>query len=323
MKKKIIIMIACIFVMLSLIVGYYLSPERKYAKGKFASKVKIEDIVGMGVGTKTAQDTYLVLDANLSAKSINYINVIPGKYMTYLVKSGKYVYLRKESHNKHLTYDEAKILCYDLKTKQLDKTIDIMKWINQWNDVQYSGLYYFESGGSEHIYVELNFYGKQKLGNGYEEKSGLTVYVDSETEDFKVIKGRSFVKDFDPLTEEQIELYSQMKEGLSNKEYWEDYRKKNNFAEYSIGEYYPSGQEMKEEIERYFAVESFSTINGVATVELSTASLPEKNKALYERFPELEQYRDQEWRMVRIYLGGYPTKEEIASLFVEENIEGQ
>jgi hypothetical protein len=84
------------------------------------------------------------------------------------------------------------------------------------------------------------------------------------------------------------------------------------------GESYPSGQEMKEKIERYFAVKNFSRINGVATVELSTASLPEKNKALYERFPELEQYRDQEWRMVRIYLGGYPTKEEIASLFVEE-----
>jgi hypothetical protein len=318
MKKKIIIMIACVFVMLSLIVGYYLSPERKYAKGEFFSKVKLEDIIDMGVGTKTVQDTFLILDASLSIASQNTIDVIPGKYMTCLVESGKYVYLRKESYNEHLTYEEAKILCYDLKTKQLDKTIDIMEWINQWNDVQYSGSYNLRSGGSGNIYTELRFKGKRELGNGREEKSGLTVYVDNETEDFKVIRGKSFVDDFDPLTEEQTQLCSQMEEGLGDKEYWEKYRRENDFAEYSIIKYYPSGQEMKEEIERYFAVQDFSRINGVATVELSTASLPEKNKALYERFPEIEQYRDQEWRMVRIYLGGYPTKEEIASLFVED-----
>jgi hypothetical protein len=317
MKKKIIIIIVCVFVILSLVVGYFLYSGRKYAKGKFASKVKLEDIVDMGVGTKSNQDTYLVLDANLSRSSINYINVVPGKYMTYLEKSGKYIYLRKESYNDHLTYDEAKILCYDLKTKRLDKTIDIMKWINQWSDVQYSGLYYFNSGGSEHIYAELSFDGKRELGNGYEEKYGLTVYVDNETEDFKIIRGRSFVEDFDPLTEEQTERQKQMEEGLGDKEYWKNYQEENGFPEYLRYKSY-SGQELKEKMERYFYVQGFSRINGVATVELSTASLPEKNKALYERFPELEQYRDQEWRMVRIYLGGYPTKEEIASLFVKE-----
>jgi hypothetical protein len=319
MSKKKILIVACVFMFVSLssIVMYHVYKEDKQEKGSFASEVTLEDIIDMGKGINSPHDTFMVLSEKFENVNMNKINVVPGKYMTYQIKSGDYVYLDSDPDSKKVTYKEAKILFYDLETKQLDKTLDLMEWITKWKDYQYDGTYYFYSGGTGTIYGEFIFVPSPELGEEKRYKELLTLYVDTETDEVKVIEGTYTVEDFDPFIEEQIELHNQMIEEASDEEYWEIFRLENNFVDY-IAQEYNTGKEQKENKECYFSVQKFSTIQDVVTVNLSTASLPKKNKALYERFPELEQYRDQEWRMVRIYLGGYPTKEEIASLFVEE-----
>jgi hypothetical protein len=317
MNKIRVIPIICIAIII-LVVGYIGYYEYKYPHGKFERKTEIEDIVDMGLGLKTAQDTFLILNGvNLTELSIQNIKVVPGSYVTYQVESGEVTYIRSTGDQK-VKYDEAKVFFYNLETKKLEKTLDLMEWINRWKEeYEYLGEYYFESGGSGKVYSRFGFPATRKLREKYEFKKGLSLFIDSESGEIKVVEGGIKVDDFDPFTEEQKKKQEQMGNEIGDENYWNQFRKENNFEAYKAFEY-NSGKELKENKECYFSVKDFSLISGVISIDLSTASLPEKNKALYERFPELEQYRDQEWRMVRIYLGGYPTKEEIVSLFVEE-----
>jgi hypothetical protein len=319
MNKRKLILIICISIIVVSFFGYIGYMEYKYPHGQFERKIDREDIVDMGLGIKTDQDTFLILNGvNLTELSIQDISAVPGCYVTFQLRKGKFKYIRGDASEQKLTYDEAKILFYNLKTKELEKTVDLMEWINRWKEeYEYLGQYGFESGGSGKIYGRFHFRVARELGEKYEFKKGLSLFIDSESGKSKVVEGGRKVDDFDPFTEEQKEKKDQIKVEIKDQNYWNQFRKENNFTEYKAFEY-DSGKELKENKESYFSVEVFSEIDGVVTVDLSTISLPEKNKALYERFPELEQYRDQEWRMVRIYLGGYPTKEEIASLFVEE-----
>jgi len=60
---------------------------------------------------------------------------------------------------------------------------------------------------------------------------------------------------------------------------------------------------------------------GIAEVSITTYALPKENKELYSKFPELKQYQGQEGLVAQIFLGKYPSAEEIMKLFLEEDQE--
>lgn len=60
---------------------------------------------------------------------------------------------------------------------------------------------------------------------------------------------------------------------------------------------------------------------GIAEVEIKAYALPEENKELYSKFPGLKQYQGQEDLVAQIFLGNYPSAEEIMKLFLEEGQE--
>ncbi|WP_100066161.1 hypothetical protein [Miniphocaeibacter massiliensis] len=57
----------------------------------------------------------------------------------------------------------------------------------------------------------------------------------------------------------------------------------------------------------------------ILTIDLSTPALPKENKELYSRFPELKQYRDGDWKMVKIIFANELTVEEVVGMFTEES----
>ena len=60
---------------------------------------------------------------------------------------------------------------------------------------------------------------------------------------------------------------------------------------------------------------------GIAEVRIATYALPKENKELYSKFPGLKQYQEQEGLVARIFLGSYPSAEEVLKLFLEEGQE--
>ena len=60
---------------------------------------------------------------------------------------------------------------------------------------------------------------------------------------------------------------------------------------------------------------------GIAEVRIATYALPKENKELYSKFPGLKQYQEQEGLVARIFLGNYPSAEEVMKLFLEEGQE--
>ncbi|WP_100066162.1 hypothetical protein [Miniphocaeibacter massiliensis] len=57
----------------------------------------------------------------------------------------------------------------------------------------------------------------------------------------------------------------------------------------------------------------------ILTIDLSTTALPKENKELYTRFPELKQYRDGDWRMVKIVFANELTAQEVVDMFTDES----
>ena len=60
---------------------------------------------------------------------------------------------------------------------------------------------------------------------------------------------------------------------------------------------------------------------GIAEVRIVTYALPKENKELYSKFPRLKQYQGQEGLVAQIFLGNYPSAEEVMKLFLEEGQE--
>jgi len=60
---------------------------------------------------------------------------------------------------------------------------------------------------------------------------------------------------------------------------------------------------------------------GIAEISITTYALPKENKELYSKFPGLKQYQGQEGLVAQIFLGNYPSAEEVMKLFLEEGQE--
>ena len=70
-----------------------------------------------------------------------------------------------------------------------------------------------------------------------------------------------------------------------------------------------------------FFLMEYHNFEGVYQIEIMAKYLPKQNEALYGMFPELEQYRGEEDCYVCLYIGGYPTAEELLRLFMEDGQE--
>lgn len=69
-----------------------------------------------------------------------------------------------------------------------------------------------------------------------------------------------------------------------------------------------------------FYTESLNSAAGGVGITIDCEALPQENDILYTRFPELEKWKGAEGREAIIWVGGYPTVEEIMAMFEKQEL---
>jgi hypothetical protein len=325
-KKRILISFCLILVILPVIYFKYKKYESEKVTietGMEKSSISIKDIVAINKGKEEFEkDTFLIINPEtVESWSDIYFNVVPGKYLA--IQKFKYTYeyaYRGTSDSEKEIFQEAKILFYNLDDRKLAKTVDTTKWLKE-NPLYYTllgcDIFLTETGD---YYLERQFFqNDQTLGTSshVEERTkrraqpiGITAYFNLST-DQELLEEWSEEK-----PKETPDFYYKNPDWEKNyATFWKDFNKKRNYSFMDRKEF----ELWKKKKPNYFDVSTYKVPQGTVLIDLSTTALPKENTALYTRFPDLKQYRDQKWQMVEIFLTEELTKEEVAAMFVDES----
>ncbi|WP_100066163.1 hypothetical protein [Miniphocaeibacter massiliensis] len=141
-NRKVIVKIVffLIIVVLGLITyNYYKIKKENSEVMEFSSEnsASIDSVhtSGSGVG-KYKEDTFLIIEPdNVDPAVLRRIQVVPGKYIA--IEKEKYDYEKTEETVDNLTkIYESKVELYDIKTKELVKTIDYLDWMKEYPGYQ-------------------------------------------------------------------------------------------------------------------------------------------------------------------------------------------
>jgi len=267
----------------------------------------IADITWMSKGTVTEEDTCLIVKSNANSerqKYYYYFNVIPGESVFFVEREGKKEILRGDGSNtrEKIFWKDIQTKVYDITSSKLVQCIDVKELVEK-----YAPGYQYDGSGAN-IFTEKNGHIFFRWGlsdipeDGNQEQVLEFLCMDYETGEIDVKENFATTYSNPDKQEDFIqELYN------TN---WEAFMKQNGFTEFG-----------EEETGREFEYMIYRSVSGFVNINISTSALPKENEALYSRFPGLQEYQGKEGEVVRVFLGGYPTAEEIQQLFIEEATE--
>lgn len=331
-KKRVVLGLGIIFLLLGMYsMSLYNSHQRKVKKEKEENeiytssrhtRVSIEDITAMNSGKGEYQkDSFLVLKSESFGRwSIGDIGVVPNQFVVFQKLDYTYKWTEKEPFITLENYKEARVLLYNLADRSLAKIIDNMPWMEDYPDYQLNSASYNILAGKEGDYfLKIDFKTRPQLPYGSEGKPKIkwfSVYHSLLTDEVVMLKDGQKEKEKEFLAEDVTKtVFNSYTSQITNKDFWNDFYHQEGLIRYEAS-FFDDSSKLKKDKPAYFAV---SVESDTAVINLSTNALPNENADLYARFPDLKQYIDQEWRGVKIFLMGKPSKEEIATLFADES----
>ncbi len=296
MKKKSIIRITIIILVLLLIISIgtvmYRKMHRNPNLNYFNTETNVDDIEWMGV----AEDGINTCIVQYGEKPTPF--VVPGQCIICNSRKGTSERIRWDLREQY-SYDRYELYAYDIQTREKRVLIDMADY--------------------EEAYEDMNL--------TYTEGCWL---VDGEPSYLSIIE----TCPNETITDEEID-YDYLSVNVADGSYqileerprsWMDYRTmilSELEGKVFLTNNLPEGA-MPEELRLYdykFHIVKYHNFEGVYKIEIMAKFLPEQNEALYGMFPELEQYRGEEYCYVCLYIGGYPTAEELLRLFMEDGQE--
>ena len=261
----------------------------------------IEEI---GVGNGDVNDTFYVKKDSSSGEEF-----IPGKYildiewkktvekMTNSIDNETY-----ERHKRH--FDYLNLIIYVIKEPEQIQRIDVQKLISKnCLGFQDSGIYLtgLQAGGDLFVGFLLEDIPKKAT----DKQIYRWLFWNMETEETIVLDGEdagiTFIEN--GRTEEETEYLEKIEQAD-----WESF--------YAQNGYRTEGQDRT-----FFNAEGLWAATGGVKVTVDCEVLPQENDILYTRFPELEKWKGAEDRKAIIWVGGYPTVEEIMAMFERQELQ--
>ncbi len=309
-KKKILILIGIIIVIVLGIISvsfYFYKRAQDFEIIEDPTDASL--VLWTGKGTETAEDTCVIQDMyEIVKRNLNLavIQVFPGKYLLITEREGKVKELKGEDYKdrEKFYWDTAKTHVYDVADGKEVKTIDVLKVVEE----NLQGYQYDGGSATPVLGKNGNAFAEWIVSdipeNGNQEKKTKYMFMDLET-------GKIYVEDEGPFTflEDGGEKQEKFEDEIFYDGGWEDFMKENNLTELDHDKI----------MERAIDVVFYGLdLPGVARIRITTDGLPKENEKLYERFPGLKEWQGKKGRVACIYLGGYPTGEEIRELLREE-----
>ncbi len=310
-KKKILILIGIVIVLGIIGVSFYFYKRAQDFKILVDTR-DVSLVLWTGKGTVTAEDTCVIQDMYEIVKrdlNLEVIHVFPGKYLLITEREGKVKELEGDDYKdrERFYWDTVETHVYDVADGKEVQTIDLLKVVEE-NLQEYQcdrGSAIPALGKNGNAFVRWIV--SDIPENGNQEKKTKYMFLDLET-------GKIYVEDGGPYTflEDGGEKQEKFEDEMFHDGGWKDFKKENNLTELDDDEI------MERAIDVYYSHGVSGDIPGVARIRITTDGLPKENEKLYERFPGLKEWQGKKGRVACIYLGGYPTGEEIRELFREE-----
>lgn len=232
-------------------------------------------------------------------------NALLGQYVMDCHVKGKEYYSWEKGIDKYI-YKTAEIEFFNFVTGEIEKTIDIKEITEKYvPGFQWDMWGPYIEATSDSIYISWGTLNPEiQIPDAWHEGRQM-VNVNYDTG--KVIVGDLNIGE---LSEEQ-KKWSHNTSFL----YFMDtnFLKSNGFISYS-----PDDGFQKDTV--YF-FHYYGWDMGIVGVQMTFSTLPKKNEALYSEFPKLKEYEGNENDIVTLYLGGYPTAEEVMKMIMEEGNE--
>lgn len=251
-----------------------------------------------GVGTGVREDSYLIESSEDSVLAY----VFPGR--AYIQSEAKNMAKKMSRNIDGETYSRIRlyteydyVIFYDLETGKEIKKIDIDKAVKTTiPDFQAVSGCAANVGENGKCYLKVRLENIPEKATDEEVEKILFIDIDTGETVIKESDEEAWEFTWGQRTEEEKE-YDDM---IDNAD-WEAFEERNQYN--------------RADSESMFYVSIAEATRGCAKVGISCAALPEDNAHLYERFPGLEKWIGEEGKEAKIYIGGYPTVEEIMAMF--------
>ena len=301
-KKRIAVAGILIFLCILTVGGWHIYREsQRFTTIPASPNPSIDDVVWMGIGTVDEEDTCLVIENAASRNHYVEFKVMPGKYVFFTEVEGKMEELEgdiDQPYREKFYWYRIQTNIYDIASGRQVRSIDVKQLIEeQAPGYQYDGWgEQVFSGENGHVFLDWILSDIPEDGN--QEKVSKDLCMDYETGEIYLVDAPSELCDDDEKQEKfKTEFYNNG---------WGGFMEKNGFTK------------SWEKGEKSFDYGTYDFVNGIANIDVEASELPKENKALYTRFPGLQKYQGEAGKVVRVFLGGYPTAEEMQQLFTEE-----
>ena len=252
-----------------------------------------------GKGNAAPEDCYLIQDRETGIAP----HVFPGDSYVGIKRSEKLIIMTNEIDGESYMrgkaeYEYLDAVFYDLETGEETRKIDMLDIMKEaCPGFQESGAPSIVLGEDGHKYIGLELENIPEKAT--DEVVNKMLFYDIET-------GDTFTKDSE---EEWLEF---LRAGYEKKD------KEYGMAMEEVD--WEWDKLLKKEEEEYITPGVHVVVleaRGCVEVRTDCSLLPEKNDILYNRFPNLKEYNELEGKVAYIYIGGYPTADEIKAMFSE------
>lgn len=253
-----------------------------------------------GKGNVAPEDCYLIQDRETGI----FPHVFPGDSYILLKNKQKMEVMTNEIDGESYTrvkgeFEYLDAVFYDLETGEETRKIDMLDIIKEaCPGFQKGGALSIVLGEDGHKYIGLEL--ENIPEKAADEVVNKMLFYDIDT-------GDTFTKDSE---EEWLEF---LRAGYEKKD--KEYGMAMEEVDWEWNKLLKKGE--KEEYITPGVNVVVLEARGCVEVRIDCSLLPEKNDILYNRFPNLKEYNELEGKAAYIYIGGYPTADEIKAMFSE------
>ena len=248
-------------------------------------------------GTVSPEDCCLILDEETAVPPL----VFPGS--VYVVDESEQKVISMENEIDGESYWRAKgefkyldVVLYDMETGEEIRRMDLLDVINKMcPGFQYDSVIDVILGADGHRYVAS--YLEDIPEKATDKEVEIVLFYDIDT-------GEALIKN----TEEEWRSF--MWGGWEKEDM--EYREQLDEADWEWDKV------LKKEVDNHHpCVNAIPSARGCAEIMIRCIDLPKENDSLYNRFPQLKEYVGMQGKKARIYVGGYPTVDEIKAMLCE------
>ena len=302
-----IAMCSIIIFMICLLLGIIICRMRYANQKENEDKIEIFDVKYPGdgytlfdavyKGTVSPEDCCLIQDEETAMLP----EVFPGSVYVLVKNERKVTSMKNEIDGESYWRTKAEfkyldVILYDMETGEEIRRMDLLDVINKLcPGFQHSIFCGVILGADGHRYVQSSLVDIPEKAT--DKKVEKMLFYDIDT-------GEALIKD----TEEEWRSF--MWGGWQEEDI--EYKEEIDEADWEWDKV------LKKEVDNYYpCVNVKPSARGCAEILINCADLPKENDSLYNRFPQLKEYVGMQEKCAYIYVGGYPTVDEIKAMLCE------